>query len=356
MTAGQVAPIRDPSDLHTVRNLAARAADAAGLSGREHAASELVAAELATNLLRHARGGHLLINIIDPVPGTLQLAAVDDGPGINDITACMADGFSTAGSLGGGLGACRRAATMFDLYSLPGQGTVALAQIRRPADGGDEPVGGNGPSGHRGRQAQSIQVGGVLTPHPHQAVSGDGWCAMLPDDASALTIAVADGLGHGPHAAHAARRALDLIVQQPETDLRQRLAALDQPLRDTRGAAIALSRIEAHLSSDALVEFAGIGNIQAQMQSAAGNRSLASRPGVVGAGPLRRSIPCPPMPWNRPGVLVVTTDGIGRYDLAHYPGVHRNHPAVLAALVWRDAHRGTDDATVVVALPQKDTR
>jgi hypothetical protein len=53
--------------------------------------------------------------------------------------------------------------------------------------------------------------------------------------------------------------------------------------------------------------------------------------------------------WTAPAVLVLHTDGItSRWDPADYPGTDHHHPAILAALIWRDALRGRDDATVVV--------
>jgi hypothetical protein len=44
-----------------------------------------------------------------------------------------------------------------------------------------------------------------------------------------------------------------------------------------------------------------------------------------------------------------TIESTSRWDPADYPGADRHHPAILAALIWRDALRGNDDATVVVA-------
>ena len=107
------------------------AAVRAGLRRAERAACALIATELATNLARHARGGRLVVTATDPGPHAwIQLASVDNGPGIPDIPAAMADGYSTMNSLGGGLGACRRAADAFDVYAGCGTGTVVLAQDR----------------------------------------------------------------------------------------------------------------------------------------------------------------------------------------------------------------------------------
>ena len=86
------------------------------------------------------------------------------------------------------------------------------------------------------------------------------------------------------------------------------------------------------------------------------DQTLVSRPGILGAGHgiggtgrprLHRLVATD---WLAPAVLVMHTDGItSRWRLNGYPGADNHHPAILAALIWRDASRGNDDATVVVA-------
>ena len=80
-----------------------------------------------------------------------ELLAIDQGPGMRDVDACMRDGHSTAGTAGCGLGAVLRLSGTFDLFSAPGQGTVVLSRTERvrtpgtPADGAT--VGSRGGSG-----------------------------------------------------------------------------------------------------------------------------------------------------------------------------------------------------------------
>jgi hypothetical protein len=53
--------------------------------------------------------------------------------------------------------------------------------------------------------------------------------------------------------------------------------------------------------------------------------------------------------WPAGAALVVHTDGLtSRWRLDSYPGVLRHDPALLAGVLFRDAARGRDDATVVV--------
>ena len=53
----------------------------------------IVATELANNLLRHAGGGEILLQVLgsDGI-ATLELLAVDRGPGMTDVERCMRDG------------------------------------------------------------------------------------------------------------------------------------------------------------------------------------------------------------------------------------------------------------------------
>src|SRR5690348_7468410 len=76
----------------------------------------IVATELATNLLRHAGGGELLLQTLG-IEGTavVEMLALDRGPGMADVERCMMDGYSTIGTPGTGLGAVRRLADEFDI-------------------------------------------------------------------------------------------------------------------------------------------------------------------------------------------------------------------------------------------------
>ncbi|MCW2947209.1 MAG: hypothetical protein JWR24_3926 [Actinoallomurus sp.] len=332
VTDGWNVGIEDPSQVHGAAAAAATAAATAGLDAQDTAACELVATELATNLVKHAHTGRLLVNVSGH--GAVQLVAVDRGPGIADVGASMADGYSTTSSLGGGLGACRRAAARFDVYSLPGQGTVVLVCI--------------GPSAME--SFPSVEVGGIITPHPGESAVGDGFGLAWEKDR--LTVGVVDGLGHGVAAAQARQAALEMIEQQPTMDSAGLLRELDAGLRVTRGAAAAIAQIDGWSRQ---LTFAGLGNVTGRLFGPAASQSLVSRPGILGAGQKARLHRVVSADWRGPAVLVMHTDGIkSRWEPSDYPGVDRHHPAVLAALIWRDANRGNDDATVVVIRTPRD--
>ncbi len=318
--------VTDESLVHVAAAAATAAALPAGLGAEDTAVCELVATELGTNLVKHAMGGRLLISVSGH--GTVQIVAVDNGPGIPDVAASMADGYTTGSSMGAGLGACRRAAAQFDLYSA-GSGTVVLARVGPEAAGPDS----------------GVEVGGIITPHPDEYEIGDGYAVAWDDDR--MTIGVVDGLGHGVAAAEARRTALEVLERSPGMDSTGLLQGIDAGLRVTRGAAAAIARIDGWTQQ---VTFAGLGNVTGRLYGPGAGQTLVSRPGILGAGQQPRLHRVVSADWAAPATLVMYTDGInGRWEAADHPGAERHHPAIMAALIWRDANRGNDDATVVVA-------
>jgi anti-sigma regulatory factor (Ser/Thr protein kinase) len=327
------------SQIHGAAAAASAASVAAGLNPGDLATCELLATELATNLVRHAVGGRLLVNASGQ--GAVQILAVDQGPGIADVAASLTDGFTTGTSLGAGLGACRRGAAQFDLYSREGQGTVVMTRVGPAAA---EPSG-------------AVLAGGVISPHPGESVVGDGFGLAWEGDR--MTVAVVDGLGHGVQAAKARQVALATLERRPALDPAGLLGEIDAGLRVTRGAAAAITRIDGWSRR---LTFAGTGNVNGRLYRPAGDQALMSRPGILGVGQGpggARPHRLVSAGWVAPSVLVLHTDGItSRWNLADYPGADRHHPAILASLIWRDALRGNDDATVVVVRtgPESEAR
>ena len=91
----------------------------------------LVVTEAATNLVKHSGGGQLILEGIRHGSGEshLEILTVDSGPGMLDLSRCMTDGYSSAGSPGTGLGAISRFADRLEIYSEPGKGTILWARL-----------------------------------------------------------------------------------------------------------------------------------------------------------------------------------------------------------------------------------
>jgi anti-sigma regulatory factor (Ser/Thr protein kinase) len=337
VTAGWDLPVEDASHVHAAVAMADAAVTHAGLTQADRASCALIATELATNLARHARDGRLVATATEPGPAAwVQLAAVDHGPGIPDVEAAMADGYSTANSLGGGLGACRRAAVVFDLWTAPATGTAAIARIGPGAP--SSPVNHSSPSD----PATRIRVGGILSARPGERESGDAWGVLW--DAGTITVVIMDGLGHGPEAAAAAANGLhEVAARSGADDPVALLGRMDRRLLGGRGAVAAVARL-----SQRELAFGGVGNIGARLGPNGRSHGLVSSMGTLGLGQRLRP-QATVAPWDAHSLFTAHTDGIRpSWDLSRYPGVTRHDLAVMAALIWRDAATRGDDSAIVI--------
>lgn len=116
--------IRKSGDVVFVRQTTLAWATALGMSVTNRTKIATAASELARNTLQHGGGGRVTFQGVhtDAARG-LRLIFEDDGPGISDIEQALADGYSTAGGLGLGLGGAKRLVNEFDIESTPGKGT-----------------------------------------------------------------------------------------------------------------------------------------------------------------------------------------------------------------------------------------
>lgn len=134
MTGPVVVEIRSPEQVSIARRAVQARATAIGLSTLEVTKFVTAASELARNALVHGGGGTMMMQDVqrDGRPG-LQLDFEDRGPGIADLSQALRDGFTTANSLGLGLGGAQRLVQHFEIVSSqPGVGThVRIAQWKR---------------------------------------------------------------------------------------------------------------------------------------------------------------------------------------------------------------------------------
>ena len=326
MTCSVIVSVVDPSGVAAARR-AATAMAAGALDESALGRLALVTTEAASNLLKHAGGGDIVLRSLDHGSG-VEVLAIDRGRGMADVTACLRDGYSTAGSPGTGLGAIGRVADSVDIYSDPGRGTILLAQVTTN-DAGSTPA---------------IEVGAVCVPHPAEVDCGDAWSAA---ELSGITrILIVDGLGHGPVAQAAARLAVETFDQWAREGPGAIVEALHDALRSTRGAALAIAELDGRAG---VVRFCGVGNIRAAILDVGSERRLVSHNGTAGHQVHR--IQEFVYPWPDAAVVVLHTDGVTtHWDLAKHPGLlSMRHPAIIAGLLYRDFRRMRDDATVVVA-------
>ena len=335
--------VENSSHVGEVRRAGEALSAALGMSESERGSLAIITTEVATNLSRHAKDGRVLLSGTS-VPNAvgIDVTAIDEGPGIMNMSRAMEDGYSTAGTSGHGLGAIRRLATSFDIYSRTGDragcGTVLVATMLAASSVRSLP---SSPSNAH------MLVGTTCVSFDGGRISGDSWMVRASRDRT-LAVVV-DGLGHGPEAALASSEAIRIVADSPGAAPAELMELAHTALRATRGAAIAIAVVN---PSSGAVDFTGIGNISCSLHSPDGtSRSLASLNGTVGHA-IRR-VQQFQYDWPTGGVLVMHSDGItGRWRMDNYPGLLRHHPQLLAAALYRDALRGRDDSTIVALSEQ----
>ncbi|MFK3681124.1 ATP-binding protein [Pseudomonas sp. NPDC088890] len=320
----QVLRLDDHSQVGHARRVVQKLAEQQGFAPADAGRAALVATELASNVLKHAGRGELHLRVLPHDGGHgLELLAVDRAKGF-DVHACLADGYSTGGTQGIGLGAVSRLAQVFDVHA-DERGAVVLARLySEDASGPDVRVGVSQHSLH------------------DDPACGDTWHVTLGKQRlSALLI---DGLGHGEEAERAAKAGAQEFASNPFSEPQGLLGELHHAMAGTRGGAAAIAQYDA--SADSLA-FIGIGNIGATLVGGERPRGLASHPGIVG-GQYRKGQVFD-YAHVKGNLLIMFSDGLqSRWNLQAYPGLASRHPAVIATVLHRDFCRGRDDVTVLV--------
>jgi anti-sigma regulatory factor (Ser/Thr protein kinase) len=324
-------PIVEPSQAGEARRSAIALASRLGFNETERGKVGIVVTEIANNLVQHAHDGLLLLQTMEKnnVQG-LEILSLDKGPGMDDMSECIRDGFSTASTPGNGLGAITRLSGFVDIYSITDVGTAILCHlwasplpIQAPPD--------------------KLELGVVCLPKLGEQVSGDGWAYTINQERSLLMVA--DGLGHGPIAAQASTEAIKIFHEDVNRNPEEIIVASHKALRKTRGAALAIAQIN---FEDQSIRFAGIGNIAATVIWSDGCHRLVSYNGTVGHEV--RKIQQFTQQWHPGALLLLHSDGLGtQWRLERYPGLICKHPSLIAGVLYRDFNRVRDDVTVLVA-------
>lgn len=316
--------VTDPSSIGEARRTAMTLGQRLGFDETRAGELTLLAAEVSRNVLVHGGGGQMIFSGVRGAGSSgARILAMDSGPGISDISKALDDGYSTAGTMGGGLGAMKRIASGFEIFTGPA-GTIVLLEV------GDIPP------------ASGLEIAGLTLPYPGEQVCGDAWaCDSTPDRS---VVIVVDGLGHGVGAFDAAREAVATFRKHVDLKPGMILSYVHDALRKTRGAVAAVVEIR---PLEGQLTFAAVGNISAVLLHGSGSRSLMSHNGTLGMTAPR--IQEFKFEWSAGDMLVLHSDGLQtRWDLTSYAGLTARHPALIGGALLRDFRRQRDDASIVV--------
>lgn len=327
-------PVSHLSDANEARRLVKAMAFDLGFDIKESEEFAIVVSELASNLVKHATSGQLILTPLEE-GGRLgiKIESQDHGPGIADVERAITDGFSTTGSLGYGLGSINRLMDEFEIQPGPdgktGTQITCLRWKREPA---------------RKTEDCPLSFGVATRSYHNMELNGDAFIVRRSNEFA--LIALIDGLGHGQYAHIAAQSAREYIENHYDQPLEALFRGAGRACRATRGVVIALARFTWKTGIISLT-FASIGNIEAKVFGSPVPVNLIVQRGVVGL-----NAPNPVVAeysWSPDYVLVLHTDGvqtIWRWD--DFPGLAGLPASLAAGRLLQVLAKDSDDATVIV--------
>lgn len=325
-------PITAESQIPEIRSLAVAMARTIGFSDPELDRVALIVTEASKNLVKHTpSGGEILVRSLQyERVGGVEILALDRGPGISDVEQALRHGYRTTGNPWVGLGAIRRIASLFDLYTGHGVGTALLARLWSGALPAKATL-------------RCLTIGAISIARSGEEVCGDVWA--VEQRAVRGMILLADGAGDRPGAAEAAAQAIETFRANPGLTPKETVALIHTDLQGKSGAAVAAIEIDtAHQTARSV----SIGNISGKILTPESSYRLLTQEGIVGyeIGDIEES----GYPWSRDSLLIVHSDGLNpNWSLDRYPGLAQHHPSLIAGVLFRDFGRRGEDITVVVA-------
>ncbi len=326
--------ISDRSYMSSAKRDISKFADSLGFADEQKGKIDIIVSELASNLIKHnAVAGELLVKQIENQAG-IELLSLDNGPGMHDLKRMMEDGVSTYGSKGEGLGAIKRLSDEFDIYSQFGTGTFILSRVYLKHANPVSTI-------KQRRPKTAIKV--VMVPKFGETVCGDGWGVVETSD-QFIVLAV-DGLGHGKDAHAAAEEAVNVFTGCQQCVPSDIIKLIHLSIKKTRGIVGAISNIDLKQGTMA---YCGVGNISGRIITREGAKSLMSYNGTIGHN-IPTNFSNHSFKWDDSSILILHSDGVKtKWDFSKYPGIEKHDGSLIAAIIYKDNTRKTDDALVVV--------
>jgi anti-sigma regulatory factor (Ser/Thr protein kinase) len=336
--------IEERSEAAWIKREIREVAESIGFHGQALGQVEIVVSEIISNMLKHAAGHReiLVKQIRSGDNAGIEIIGIDNGPGMSELPKMMHDGVSTTNTLGQGLGAIKRLSHYFDIYTQIGWGTIILSRvyinnlIKFP-----KPEKVLKP-GNPAMPNQTRDPEAVIVPLPGEKACGDGW--IYKKRGNVFRIMVMDGLGHGPEAQRAVNEAKIIFRSNYSQTPSEALIAMHDQLRHTRGMVAAIIDYNPEAKE---ILYCGIGNINLRQLTGSSSKSFICYNGILG--------------MNRPMIMhnrvieltescciILTSDGIKtKWNTLKYPGILSRDNSIIAAALYKDNARRTDDAIVV---------
>lgn len=300
-----------------------------GYSEKKIGEIDIIVSEMTSNLFKHATGGEILFGNFSDDDEYVEIISIDNGPGMSDPIRMINDGISSTNTLGHGLGSIKRLSDKFDLYSQKGWGTIALSRVYKKS--------------LLNSKRPPVDIRSVIVAKPGETLSGDGSYYKISGES--LKLLVADGLGHGPEANRAVNEAVNAFKACPANSPIEIIQYIHTSIKKTRGivGTVALFNFKSKRWS-----IAGIGNISTKLLNPLGYRNYMSYNGIMGHN-IPNSMKEQEFSSEDFQQMILCSDGLKTRWEPKFPSINKYDLSVLAAALYKDYARKTDDMSVVVA-------
>ena len=321
--------LNDRSYLNIIKKDIIRFAEPVNFTANRIAELELIVSEIATNLLKHAGGGELIVRILTENGNKgLEILSIDKGPGMADPARMIEDGVSTTKTLGHGLGSIKRLSDQFQLYSLKEWGTVLLSRVFT------QPV-----------QSLPTRLGvyPIVLNKPGETICGDAYAWKA--NPYFFKVILCDGLGHGPLANLAATRACDAFRKSISNDPSDILNEIHKHVKDTRGL---VATAAVYDITNKVWKICGVGNISTRLCNALTSKTHVPFNGILGVN-ISGRIQSQKIENESGDYMILCSDGIStRWETGKHTSVFKYDLSILAAVIYKDYARQSDDMSVIV--------
>jgi anti-sigma regulatory factor (Ser/Thr protein kinase) len=313
--------VKSDEDVCRVRSEMTKFAGEIKLSEKELEELKIVVTEISKNIIKHSSEGRLSISFGTSKERGVYIVAENPTSSV-DETKIFDDGYSTANTLGIGLGAVKRLLT--DVKVKVENGNFILTGKKIFSD----------------EKKSVIEVSVFSRPKPGFKNNGDAYFIKKYGDHA--VIAVLDGIGHGDKANEASRIALKVIEDKFRDDLEQVVLTMHRKLHGSRGCVIGIVRLD----KEGKLEYLGVGNIRAQIYTSELYKRLVSFDGLVGSN--LRTLRTDRFKLDTPCLVVLHSDGVSSFNFEDKKIVYR--PVMeIAKEAFEQHKKSSDDATLLVA-------
>ncbi len=292
---------------------------------------DIIVSEMISNMIKYAERGELLHRLStengEPV---FEVICLDNGTGIKDIVHSTKDGISSRSTLGHGIGSIQRLSNFAQIYSLPDWGTIVYSRCYTSVETNRAPQGNT--------LARCINIA-----KPGEIVCGDS--AAIRQVGDKTLVLLGDGLGHGEFAKEAVDKAIETFNSTNQAQPADIIREMHAAVKKTRGLVATVAMLDHNTRQ---WHITGIGNISARLQRGLEYKNYSSYNGIIGMnipGRIENNL----YQMEKFQQLILCSDGLKtRWDLVQYPSILKYDPMLLAAALYKDHARKTDDMTILI--------